>query len=159
MPVCIKKAQTHHLDLRFLPLDGTIIFAFLYFVKGEFSSSCFLCLSSNFPLYPLPPVNRQPVIQFSCNDASDFPNQRIFFHFLPKATVMYCLIVFCPASAFYDRLPLFQCKKPVPEKPFQLQQPHSVTYSFLCSSAVFRHKRLQRLIAFIADRMLHLTGI
>ena len=37
MPVCIKKAQTHHLDLRFLPLDGIIIFAFLYFVKGEFS--------------------------------------------------------------------------------------------------------------------------
>ncbi len=43
MPVCIKKAQTHHLDLRFLPLDGIIIFAFLYFVKGEFSSSYFLC--------------------------------------------------------------------------------------------------------------------
>ncbi len=37
MPVCIKKAQTHHLDLRFLPLDGIIIFAFLYFVKAEFS--------------------------------------------------------------------------------------------------------------------------
>ena len=36
--------------------DG-IIFAFLYFVKGEFSSSYFLCLSRNFPLYPLPPVS------------------------------------------------------------------------------------------------------
>lgn len=79
MPVCIKKAQTHHLDLRFLPLDGIIIFAFLYFVKVEFSSSYFLCLSRDFPLYPLPPVNRQPVIQLSCNNASDFPNQRIFF--------------------------------------------------------------------------------
>ena len=61
MPVCIKKAQTPHLDLRFLP-----------------------------------PVNRQPFIQLSCNDTSDFPNQRIFFHFLPKATVMCSLIFFCP---------------------------------------------------------------
>ena len=68
--------------------DG-IIFAFLYFVKGEFSSSYFLCLSSDFPLYPLPPVNRQPVIQLSCNDAPDFPNQRIFFHFLPKTALVY----------------------------------------------------------------------
>ena len=61
MPVCIKKAQTPHLDLRFLP-----------------------------------PVNRQPFIQLSCNDTSDFPNQRIFFHFLPKATVMCSLIFFVP---------------------------------------------------------------
>ena len=75
---------------------------------------------------------------------------------------MYCLIVFCPASAFYDRLPLFQCRKPVPEKPLQLQQPHSVTYVpfigfFRNPHTLFRQVDFTRIIheniAFLLQRL------